>query len=375
MEAETDSTHTPKRILALDGGGVRGAFSVEILSRMEELLRGHTGRADLVLADHFQFMAGTSTGGIIASLLSWGEPVATIRQLYLERSAEIFFRTPLWKVWKLGGLVRALYKSESLARFLHEFFLDPATGKTAKLSTSRLRTTLLLCMRNATTGSAWPITNNPNAHYNRPGLKNCNLEIPLWQLVRASTAAPVYFLPEQISLANVSSEFMDGGTTPYNNPALIAFLMATLPCYKMEWPTGVDRLRLVSVGTGRLRSTLKNRSLRNYNFLTSLAGMAAGLIESVGLEQDLLCRVLGDCVFGSDIDREVGSLIDCGIYPREEKKFSYVRYDHPFSPEEEAAAKAKYGGGLTLDNLRIMPYLMDFGRKYAAENVRLEHLL
>ena len=71
-----------KRILALDGGGIRGVFSIEILGRMEEMLRRHYGKPDMVLADHFDFIAGTSTGGIIGSFLSWGEPVESVRKLY-----------------------------------------------------------------------------------------------------------------------------------------------------------------------------------------------------------------------------------------------------------------------------------------------------
>ena len=107
-------------------------------------------------------------------------------------------------------------------------------------------------MRNATTGSAWPVSNNPRARYNQEGEHGSNLLLPLWQLVRASAAAPVFFLPEAIKIGRSAFEFADGGTTPYCNPALIAALTATLPCYRVEWPTGTDRLHLVSVGTGRV---------------------------------------------------------------------------------------------------------------------------
>ena len=78
-----------RRILALDGGGIRGVFTIEVLARMEELLRQHTGKKDLVLADHFDLIAGTSTGAIIATFLSWGESVDTIRRLYAEQAHRI----------------------------------------------------------------------------------------------------------------------------------------------------------------------------------------------------------------------------------------------------------------------------------------------
>ncbi len=347
---------------------------------MEELLRQHFKKSDLVLADHFQFIAGTSTGAIIASLLSWGEPVAKVRQLYLDKSAEIFFKAPLWKVWRLGRFFRALYESEHLSRFLRDYFHDEETGQPALLRTKKLRTTLMLCMRNASTGSSWPITNNPGAKYNQGTPQDdpmiCNLNLPLWQLVRASTAAPIYFLPEQIAMDNSTAfEFMDGGTTAYNNPSLIAFLTATLPCYRVEWPVGTENLQLISIGTGRVRTTLKNRSFAAYNISTNMRSVPAGLIENISLEQDFLCRVLGDCIFGAPIDGEIGCLIGEGVLTSEEKKFTYARYDHRFSAEEVSDAKKRYGGGFGLDNLRIIPYLMEAGRRYAEENVKIEHLL
>src|ERR1700741_4658887 len=84
-----------KRILSLDGGGIRGVFSLEILLRIETLLREHLNSPKLVLADHFDFFAGTSTGAIIAACLSWGMTVDRIRNFYLQNGAEMFDRASL----------------------------------------------------------------------------------------------------------------------------------------------------------------------------------------------------------------------------------------------------------------------------------------
>ena len=54
----------PKKLLALDGGGIRGVLSLEILRKLETLLRSASGRADYRLADYFDYISGTSTGGI-----------------------------------------------------------------------------------------------------------------------------------------------------------------------------------------------------------------------------------------------------------------------------------------------------------------------
>ena len=62
-----------KKLLALDGGGIRGVIALEVLARIEEILRERSGRKDLVLSDYFDYMAGTSTGAIIASCLAMGQ--------------------------------------------------------------------------------------------------------------------------------------------------------------------------------------------------------------------------------------------------------------------------------------------------------------
>jgi patatin-like phospholipase/acyl hydrolase len=78
----------------------------------------------------------------------------------------------------------------------------------------------------------------------------------LWQIVRASTAAPAYFDPESITIATApgkkpaAGDFIDGGMSPFNNPALMAMMYATMDGYRIGWPTGADKLLLVSVGTG-----------------------------------------------------------------------------------------------------------------------------
>lgn len=84
-----------------------------------------------------------------------------------------------------------------------------------------------------------------------------NKDYPLWRVVRASTAAPLFFKPEQIRISQafgmgeVVGEFVDGGVSPFNNPTLQAFMYATLKGYNVNWATGPDDLLVISVGTGR----------------------------------------------------------------------------------------------------------------------------
>jgi patatin-like phospholipase/acyl hydrolase len=81
----------PKRILALDGGGIRGMMTVEVLAEIEALLRRKLARgAEFVLADCFDFVAGTSTGAIIAACVSTGMKVSDIRAfLHQQRRGDV----------------------------------------------------------------------------------------------------------------------------------------------------------------------------------------------------------------------------------------------------------------------------------------------
>jgi hypothetical protein len=291
------------------------------------------------------------------------------------------------------GRWKAKFSAQAISDYLRKTFSEDGEGKVpAQLSTKRLRTLLMLVMRNATTGSAWPVSNNRKAKFNNEALPDCNLKVELWQLVRASTAAPTYFPPEQIRLGTKEMIFIDGGITPYNNPALIAFLTATLPSFNLNWETGIDRLRLVSVGTGDARAKLKKDQAVNVNLLDAAKYVIPALMHSINLEQDFLCRVLGAWA-GPDIDsesakpedKEVFSLIDyeIGGLSREmdallrpsEKKFGYIRYDRPIRVSSaDSGAKPVGGDSLALDDLTLIPMLKEQGRAYAAKAVRLEHL-
>lgn len=365
-----------KRLLALDGGGIRGIFTLEVLARIEALLRAKTGNADLVLADYFDYIAGTSTGGIIATCLSWGMPVAEIEDLYIRRSMDIFRPAPWYRRW------RSKYAAEAITAMLQEVFSEDEAGQVpALLGTKNLRTLLCLVMRNYSTGSPWPISNNPAAKFNDPASPECNLRIPLWQLVRASTAAPTFFTPETIVLGGRQHVFVDGGITPYNNPSLLLYLMATLPCFHLEWERGLDKLLLVSIGTGRVRVTSGAATAGEMSLLFHARRVPVALIDSSTLQQDLLCRVLGQCRVGDEIDCEIGDLrhgasgVGAGDGAPTGNHFTYLRYNLLFTPEQIIRAQRVASTGFAIDNLKLIPLLRDIGAAYAAEAVRAEDLL
>ena len=88
----------PKKILALDGGGIRGIITIEILKEIETLLRMALNRNEtFVLADYFDYLSGTSTGAIIAACLSLGWPVNRIRGFYIHSGARMFDKASFLK--------------------------------------------------------------------------------------------------------------------------------------------------------------------------------------------------------------------------------------------------------------------------------------
>ena len=366
----------PKRLLAIDGGGIRGVLALEILRKIEDQLKQQSGRADFRLSDYFDFIAGTSTGGIVAACLSTGMSVAEVLNFYVDSGAEMFTKANLLK------RLRYKFESEPLALKLQKV-LGPVT-----FDSDRLRTLLALVLRNATTDSPWPLCNNPYAKYNEVTRRDNNLQFPLWQLVRASTAAPTFFPPEVIVIPATDRAkekefiFVDGGVTMYNNPAFQMFLMATLDQYwhgkpEARWRTGTDQMLIVSVGTGTSPNVQAGLEARDMNLLFNATTIPAALMFAALNEQDLLCRVFGRCLAGDPIDREIGDLIgSAGPLAGPQKLFTYVRYNAELSREgldaigctdiePEAVQK--------LDSVENIGALRKVGERVAADKVKAEH--
>src|SRR5215217_7194837 len=273
----------PKRILALDGGGLRGILTLGILKSIErELRQRHGNDPSFRLSDYFDLIAGTSTGAIIAATLALGWSVEEIRKRYMSLGERVFTRSLLRQ-----GVLRAKYDEDTLISELKKVY-----GAKTALGGPELKTGLLVMTKRLDTGSPWPITNNPRGQYfaARPNGVLGDGDYPLWQVVRASTAAPGYFDSQQITIARaaagkaVTGEFVDGGVSPFNNPALMAMMYATMNGYRINWPTGPDRLLVVSIGTGAADPTVTHASLaakQAVDALLSLMNDTATLQETL----------------------------------------------------------------------------------------------
>ncbi len=372
--ADRYTSEKPRKILSLDGGGIRGIITLEILAEMETQLKHKLNASgSFRLADYFDYIGGTSTGAIIAAGLSIGMSVKELLDFYMHKGKDMFDKNFILKRWK------ALYESGPLLNMLKETF---GADTTLAVSSGKFKCLLLVVTMNRTTDSPWPISNNPAAKYNDETRPDCNTNIKLFQLVRASTAAPVFFPPETLQWDVKDPEktfvFVDGGVTPYNNPSFLMYRMATQPAYNLNWETGEDKLLIVSVGTGAAPAggTYKN-------MLDTAKNLPNNLLYAIQVDQDINCRTVGRCTYGAAIDRELRYMIpmdeDGNIYPLSQqtnRHFLYVRYNADLSNEGLAELGLSHINSehvREMDSIKYMNDLREVGHATAAQQVNLQH--
>jgi hypothetical protein len=377
-----DPTITPKRILALDGGGLRGVVTVAFLKRIEDLLRAQTAGGDpkFRLCDYYDLIGGTSTGSIIAAGLALGMSVDEVRQHYFNLGKNVFQRS--FFNW---GISRQKFDSDKVADALRGVFGERTMGS------PDLRTGLMVISKRLDTGSTWPLTNHPKARYfaAQPGRSTVpNKDYPLWAVVRASTAAPTYFEPESIlikaadaqaGLPAVSGEFVDGGVSTTNNPSLQLVLAATVKGYGFGWEMGEDRLAVTSVGTGRANQELglttgfeSAAALHAVKALKSVLEDCADLVE-------VIMQWMSRSATAREIDRDLGTLAGC--HPGGGPCLTYLRYNVHFEPKwfeanmGESLSRAELDNLAKMDEPDNMNRLEEVGKVAAARFVREGHFV
>ena len=228
----------PFRILALDGGGARGAFTAAVLATWEK--RG------VHIADHFDLIAGTSTGGIIGLGLGLGLPAEHILRFYADDAKEIF---PGGMLRWIRGLVRTKFDAEVLKAKL------VAAYGSKLLADSRRR--LLVTSYNLTGGDTSVFRTGSREQGGHDHMAAVAVAL-------ATSAAPTYFKPAQVDDPVAPHEAVDGGVWA-NCPALAAV------CEAIEHlKVPLDRIEVLSIGT-----TSPPTRISAPKHLTGLAGWAA----------------------------------------------------------------------------------------------------
>ncbi|MCI8672537.1 MAG: patatin-like phospholipase family protein [Lachnospiraceae bacterium] len=200
-----------KKILSIDGGGIKGVFSASFLTQIEE-------KCQIAIHEYFDLIAGTSTGGIIAAALAYGIPAKDILNLYLQNGNKIFPKRKGWPILKTK------YKTEPLKKVLEDVFQD-ACIKDCK-------TRLVI--------PAYNIENDKVRVFKTPHADDLFFDknIKLVDCILATTAAPLYFSPYRMQ----GGRYIDGGVGA-NNPSLIALVEGLTRC---AW--SANEISMLSVG-------------------------------------------------------------------------------------------------------------------------------
>lgn len=304
-----------KKILSLDGGGIRGVLTLGFLEKMEKTLQKKENNPTLRLCDYFDLIGGTSTGAIIAAGLSIGLKASEIKDLYLKLGDVIFgkkrrFYLNLRKWWK------ADYNYKPLEEELKKIF------KNYTLGSSEIKTFLCIIAKRADTLSTWPLNNHPGGLF-----YESNKGILLHKIIRASTAAPTYFEPQKINVgANEMGAFIDGGVSLANNPSLQLFLLATLKGFPFRWETGADKLAIYSIGTGTVTKKYNYKKILDKGKLGWAKLMPEIFMEDANyLNQTLLQYMSQPPSSAKYIDQEIGDLRNDNL--TQKPLLHYIRYN------------------------------------------------
>lgn len=298
----------PKRILALEGGGIRGCVSLGFLEKIEQTLRDQHNNPDLKLCDYFDLIGGTSTGAVIAGALAIGMSASEIKQMYLDLGGRVFGKKK-WKIWE------AFFDAEPLKEELDKVFGNLLLGDDS------INTGLCIITKRADTTSTWPLLNHPKAKY-----YGDNKDILLKNAIRASTAAPSYFVPEKFDVGKGEmGAFVDGGVSMHNNPSLQLLLVATLKGFPFHWKTGDKNLLIVSVGTGCWEERQDPDTVTDHKLWDWASKVPGMLLEDANWNNQIIMQFLSNTQTPWHIDSEIGDLYDDLLLP--EPLLSYLRYN------------------------------------------------
>ncbi|MGV8989429.1 MAG: patatin-like phospholipase family protein [Cypionkella sp.] len=319
-----------RRILSIDGGGLRGIVAVAFLERFEQLCSERAGRS-VRLHEIFDLVGGTSTGAIIATTIALGKTMPEIRKDYVDRGKTVFVSS--WDPRR-----RAMLRPRFDARLL-EAELERDLG-TRTFDSPDLLTRLAIVAKRLDTGSPWILSNISTSPYfddPKDGSFLGNRHYRLSKVLLASTAAPSLFQPLTLQVAPDQREalFVDGAITPWNDPSVPLLMLARMKAFGLEWPTGPERLKLLSVGTGFFRDRITpERAFREPALAFAVQSLMT-LIGDSATQTQMLMRWLGRPLHNRAVNSEIGDLADETFGP--EPLFSYLRLDVPLEMDALAA--------------------------------------
>jgi hypothetical protein len=352
----------PKRILSLDGGGIRGALAIGYLQRLERVLRERHGAPHLVLRDYYDLIGGSSTGAIIAVGLAVGMSADEVAEAYRELGPRVFGTKR-----RITGRSRAIFDGDALVAVLREHLYDRTLGDDS------ITTGLCLVTKRADTHSTWPLHNHPNGRF-----YEANRSIPLTTAVRASAAAPFFFTPVGIDVGagGGTGAFIDGAISMANSPALLLTMVATIGGFPFKWQTGEHDLLVTSIGTGDWSKAQPTDVVLDRKLWNWAIEVPKILMEDAVEQTDVIMRWIGTTPTPRVVDLETGDL--GGDLPGGSPLCTYQRYDAPLH-EDGLTEIGREDLLPRLDDLRQVAKganvgdLLELGLQLAVRDISAEH--
>ncbi len=251
------------RILSIDGGGMRGILSGQLLVALEKKIQQKSGNSSARIADYFDMIAGNSTGGILTCFYLCPDenfpsrPLFSAEEalnLYLQHGQEIFKDETRQKLISLGGLTNEKYPVDLFESLLKKYFKD--------IKLSQLLRPCIIPSYNIFKRSTHFFTQHD-------AIKNTDYDFYVRDVARATSAAPTYFEPALVSsFAEVSYPLVDGGVFA-NNPSLCAYAEARQHFKINNGSKNVSakEMFIVSIGTGSEKRSLNYNTTKGWGAL------------------------------------------------------------------------------------------------------------
>ncbi|KAL3685645.1 hypothetical protein R1sor_003667 [Riccia sorocarpa] len=248
-------------ILSMDGGGMRGLLAARILAHLESLLKTKTG-GEVNLCDYFDFLAGTSTGAILTTMLitpdKQGQPLFTAQEccrFYSVNGKHIF--QPRWyDVFK--GKFRQFYRPKYSARRFERLLKSYLVRDGKELTMRDTLKPFLVTSFDISESS-------PFIFVRHAAMKDESKNFRLWEVCRGTAAAPTYFKPAEVSSIDgrFSGVLIDGGAIQ-NNPSLVAATHVIGNEEDFPNTSGLKDLLILSLGAGQLDEKHEAKAVRKW---------------------------------------------------------------------------------------------------------------
>jgi len=311
MSVASDVNIHSVRILSLNGGGVRGLFTISVLAEIERILNQNSENQNIKIGDYFDLITGTSIGGILALGLASGKSAQELESVFFENAAKIF--PPRLGILNfIIRLVAPLYSSKPLRAAIGTMIDENSTF-------DDLTRRVMIPAVNLSTGNPQFFKTPHNPAFQRDG------KLKLIDAALATSAAPTYFAPHFCE--DLNTYFADGGLVA-NNPSYIG-LLEVFKDMSTDFNVSHKDIHILNIGTAGAEFALRPKVLGKKwwnGYINLWGGGEALVLATMAANQSLHTKML---------ERELD---------RNDAKGNYVCIDDTI-PSEAAI-------DITLDNAR-----------------------